>query len=183
MWFSVLLAFLIQNRVRIGHIYLALLLALSKPAFVFVSALIIALGMWIRFVSSGFIKKEVAVAKSGPYSACRNPLYFGSALIGIGFTLLSGLLWMFIPFVVIFIPVYTLTIVREEERLSRLFGEEYDRYRKATPRILPHPCRIHRLILLSGFSKEHLRKNLEIGGIIALTVLFLLFLLKGQLMG
>lgn len=91
--------------------------------------------IWCSFYLSG--RKDAVLTIEGPYSLCRNPLYFCSAVgaIGIGFctkTLLYPLL-----FGLIFSIYYPGIISREESRLRQLFGEAYERYVCTTPRFFP----------------------------------------------
>ena len=47
-------------------------------------------GLGVRIWAAGHIEKGSQLAASGPYQRTRNPLYFGSFLIGLGFTLASA---------------------------------------------------------------------------------------------
>ncbi|MBM5825197.1 MAG: isoprenylcysteine carboxylmethyltransferase family protein [Cyanobacteria bacterium M_surface_10_m2_119] len=98
--------------------------------------------IWCSFYLSG--RKDSVLTTEGPYSLCRNPLYFCSALgaIGIGFcteTLVYPLL-----FALVFALYYPGIIRREEGRLLQLFGEAYAQYQRTTPRFFP---------ALKGFSE------------------------------
>lgn len=95
--------------------------------------------IWCSLYLSG--RKDATLTTEGPYSLCRNPLYFCSALgaIGIGFcteTFIYPLL-----FGLIFSLYYPGIILREESRLQQLFGEAFARYRQEIPRFLPSLAR------------------------------------------
>jgi hypothetical protein len=90
---------------------------------------------WATSYISGLKQKQLV--QSGPYSICRNPLYFFSTILGIGFgfcteTLTTPLLIAFALAV-----LYHYQINREEARLSDLFGYEYATYVATVPRFFP----------------------------------------------
>ena len=86
----------------------------------------------------GGIKSEILVT-FGPYSMCRNPLYFYSLLGAAGVGLLSGEI---IPTVIItggFFLIYKGLIDREEGFLSGKFAQSFAAFKAGTPRLLPDP--------------------------------------------
>lgn len=91
--------------------------------------------IWCSFYLSG--RKDSALTTEGPYSLCRNPLYFCSALgvVGIGFC--TETLTIPVVFALIFSLYYPGIIGREEQRLLQIFGEPYARYLKDVPRFFP----------------------------------------------
>jgi protein-S-isoprenylcysteine O-methyltransferase Ste14 len=99
-------------------------------------------GLAIRAWASGHIRKNDALATSGPYAHTRNPLYLGSFLIGIGFTVAaSGRWWQFFvlggAFAALFLGIYLRVMRVEAATLAGLFGEEYDAYARAVPLFVP----------------------------------------------
>lgn len=91
--------------------------------------------MWCSLYIAGY--KDRTLITKGPYSLCRNPLYFFSFIgfTGIGFateTLLFPLLC-----VLVFAASYGFIIKREETRLRQLFGSTYDEYKAQTPAFWP----------------------------------------------
>jgi protein-S-isoprenylcysteine O-methyltransferase Ste14 len=91
--------------------------------------------MWCSVYISGY-KKDVLVT-TGPYSMCRNPLYFFSLLGAVGVGLATKTLS--IPFVifVLFAVYYPFVIRREEERLTGLHGKRFEEYCSRVPRFIP----------------------------------------------
>jgi len=74
---------------------------------------------------------------AGPYRYVRNPMYIGGAfmLLGLGMAQRS-------PAIVLFVPAWwllfhLLVVFYEERTLHTKFGDDYDRYRRATPRWIP----------------------------------------------
>lgn len=90
---------------------------------------------WCSLYIAGY-KARVLVTE-GPYSVCRNPLYFFSMLGGIGLGLAGKNVTVPLIFLCGFGSYYPLVIRREEEALRQAFGREYDEYERATPRFLP----------------------------------------------
>ena len=81
-----------------------------------------------------------SLCTSGPYSRTRNPLYIGNLFIYSGVVLLSGGIYMFQLLAIVifyFIFQYSMIISLEEEKLSKVFGQEYAKYKNNVPRIIP----------------------------------------------
>lgn len=93
--------------------------------------------IWCAQYIAGY--KTNTLIKEGPYSVCRNPLYFFSFLgsLGVGFFTESIVLTAVI--VIVFALIYPMTIKNEERALRAAFGEEYERYCAEVPRFLPKP--------------------------------------------
>ena len=91
--------------------------------------------MWCAQYIAGY-KNDVLV-REGPYSVCRNPLYFFSFLGGIGVGLCTESLTLTALLVLLFAVMYIPVIYTEEVRLHRLFGEPYSAYIREVPRFFP----------------------------------------------
>ncbi len=104
-----------------------------------VSTLLIAVGvvgrLWCSLYIAGYKNKELIT--EGPYSLCRNPLYFCSLLGGIGIGLASETLTIPCIILVAFAAYYPLVIRREEKRMQLLHGESYAKYMLSVPRFFP----------------------------------------------
>jgi len=96
------------------------------------------LGLLVRAWATGHLSKNTQLAITGPYAFTRNPLYFGSFLIGIGFSLAGGSVTFLVLFVACFAALYGNAMRQEMKRLSALFPDEYARYRKNVPIFFPH---------------------------------------------
>jgi protein-S-isoprenylcysteine O-methyltransferase Ste14 len=111
---------------------------------IFVSAPLLAAGQLLRFWAAGVIPKYRTLTLDapelvtyGPYAWVRNPLYAGNALMGCGWAVMAGWLWLPI-FAAAYFVIYTLAIIPYEERfLLEKFKEEYLAYRNATPSMIP----------------------------------------------
>ncbi len=94
-------------------------------------------GIAIRAWAAGTVQKNLRLATAGPYAFVRHPLYLGGLLIGLGLTLAGGH-WIWpTTFLLFYVRMYSATIGYEEERLERLFGDDFVAYRARVPRLLP----------------------------------------------
>ena len=90
---------------------------------------------WCSFYLSG--RKDSVLTIDGPYSLCRNPLYFFSGLGVIGVGLCTETLVFPALMLAIFAIYYPGIIRREEVRLGEMFGEAYFQYKLRTPAFFP----------------------------------------------
>jgi protein-S-isoprenylcysteine O-methyltransferase Ste14 len=126
-------------RVPLGFVVAAAVLYFAKPTGISILAgLPFALvGVIFRALAAGVIKKDSRLATSGVYGITRSPLYFGSALLAVGFAIMSAdeiaATLLGVPFVLI----YPRVILREEEHLARLFPDEFRKYKATVPRFFP----------------------------------------------
>jgi len=97
-------------------------------------------GEIVRFWSAGYIAKDSVIATGGPYAHVRNPLYFGSLLLAVGYGLVSGLgVWGVAVMVALFLVFHLAAIFYEETFLANKFGDPYLDYMRRVPRLLPSP--------------------------------------------
>jgi protein-S-isoprenylcysteine O-methyltransferase Ste14 len=82
-------------------------------------------------------RKNAELVTVGPYSLCRNPLYFCSFLAALGIALSTCTLTIPAVVVIGFAAVYPVVIRAEENRLSALFGESFAEYCQTTPSFFP----------------------------------------------
>jgi protein-S-isoprenylcysteine O-methyltransferase Ste14 len=90
---------------------------------------------WAVCYISGQKMKQLVT--TGPYSLCRNPLYFFSLILGVGFGFCTKTLTGPIVILATLSILYYFQIRREEHRLSALFGADFDDYLKRVPRFFP----------------------------------------------
>lgn len=101
---------------------------------------LVVLGEVVRFWAAGYISKDEIVTQGGPYAHVRNPLYFGSLLLAVGYGLISGLGWpAVVILVVLFVIFHMAAILYEEGFLKSKFGAPYLEYISKVPRLLPSP--------------------------------------------
>jgi protein-S-isoprenylcysteine O-methyltransferase Ste14 len=116
---------------------LFLLFARPRPASLVVGVAVSLFGLLLRGWAAGHIRKNSALATSGPYAYTRNPLYLGNFLLGLGFTIGSGWWPLGILFGVLFLGIYLPVMRVESETLAQLFAGDYQRYARGVPLFLP----------------------------------------------
>jgi protein-S-isoprenylcysteine O-methyltransferase Ste14 len=96
---------------------------------------------WSSLYISG--RKDVALVTNGPYSVCRNPLYFFSIVgaVGVGAQfgsfvsalVVGSLVW----------AVFELVVIEEEKMLGAVYGRAYADYCARVPRFFPRFSQWH----------------------------------------
>ncbi len=125
-------------RVPLGFVFAVLYFWLARPTWRFIAlgAIVIAPGLVIRALASGHVRKNEALATSGPYAYTRNPLYLGSLLIGIGFAVAARSWWVGVALILMFFAIY-LPVIRDEEAFLRQKFPEFEEYARRVPRMFP----------------------------------------------
>jgi protein-S-isoprenylcysteine O-methyltransferase Ste14 len=138
-------------RVPLGFLFAVLYFWLARPSWrsMALGAIGVVAGLLIRALASGHVRKNEALATSGPYAYTRNPLYLGSLLMGLGFCVAARSWWVGVALVVMFVAIY-LPVIRDEEEFLRQKFPEFEEYARRVPRMLP------RLTPHSGDEKEAL---------------------------
>lgn len=126
-------------RVPFGFLFALIFLIFARPELntLIIGGLIALTGLLIRAWASGHIRKNQNLAVSGPYAYTRNPLYVGSFILGLGFTVASGVWWLGLVFVALFLGIYLPVMRVEANDLTHLFGAEYEAYARKVPLFVP----------------------------------------------
>ena len=126
-------------RVPLGFLCAGLFIVFARPrlATLAIGAPVSLIGLWLRAWGSGHLRKNDALATSGPYAHTRNPLYLGSLIMGLGFTIASGRWWLGLLFVGLFLGIYLPVMRVESATLARLFGTSFEEYAGAVPVLWP----------------------------------------------
>jgi len=74
---------------------------------------------------------------SGPYKNTRNPMLFGTLLLYLAFALYSNSITTIVLVSSIFVFMLTVVVKKEENRLLRDFGNQYEEYRKKVSMFIP----------------------------------------------
>jgi protein-S-isoprenylcysteine O-methyltransferase Ste14 len=125
--------------VPLGFLCAALFIVFARPRPVtlLVGAAVSLAGLLLRAWGSGHLRKNDALATSGPYAYTRNPLYLGSFIMGLGFTIASGRWPLGALFVALFLGIYLPVMRVESATLMQLFGNSFQEYARAVPVFLP----------------------------------------------
>lgn len=167
-------------RVPIGFLCAALFLlfARPRPATLIAGAIVSVPGLLLRAWASGHIRKNDALAISGPYAYTRNPLYLGSFLLGLGFTIGSGRWLLGLLFVSLFVGIYLPVMRVESATLSKLFGDSFQRYAQNVPLFLPRFSRYRSGELKRGFDSNLYVRYREYRAALGLSIAWGLLVLK-----
>jgi protein-S-isoprenylcysteine O-methyltransferase Ste14 len=93
--------------------------------------------LWCAEYIAGYKMQNLIIY--GPYSMCRNPLYFFSLLGGVGLGLCTRSVILTLVIIVGFALIYPFTIANEERNLRETFGDDYDKYAARVPKLIPKP--------------------------------------------
>jgi protein-S-isoprenylcysteine O-methyltransferase Ste14 len=126
-------------RVPLGFVCGAFFIVLARPLplTLAVGGGIALFGLALRAWAAGHIRKNAQLATSGPYAHTRNPLYLGSFILGLGFTVAAGRWWLGLLFAALFLGIYLPVMRVEAATMAELFGEDYKRYAERVPLFLP----------------------------------------------
>jgi protein-S-isoprenylcysteine O-methyltransferase Ste14 len=176
---------LLRYRVPLGFLLAACYVWLAQPislSYLLLCSLMVSFGCTLRSWAAGYLLKGKRVAVGGPYAYVRNPLYLGSFILGLGFSLalyreplpvLTLIFWAI--FLLGFLVVYRAKSLAEEQELLQALGGDYANYRQRVPAFLP----IHGRVAGLGeqrFSRELYHRNREyqcvLGSLCMLAFLF-----------
>lgn len=119
-------------RVPLGFVTALVALVMARPTWLsFCIGLAVAVpGELLRIWAAGHIEKGREITRSGPYRYVRHPLYLGSTLLGIGFTVAARSLPVAV-LAAVYLGVTLLAAVRTEEAtLDARFSGAYALYRE-----------------------------------------------------
>lgn len=168
-------------RVPLGFFFAVLYFWLARPSSrsLMLGALVIIPGLLIRALASGHVRKNEALATSGPYAYTRNPLYLGSLLMGLGFCVAARSWWVGVALVVMFVAIY-LPVIRDEENFLRAKFPEFAQYASRVPRMLPRftPYSNNHQEAPSGFSLDLYSKHHEYNALLGTLAMMAVLILK-----
>ncbi|CAN2041852.1 Methyltransferase domain-containing protein [Candidatus Magnetomoraceae bacterium gMMP-15] len=105
----------------------------------FVGMILVAIAslgrMWCSLYIAGY--KDSKLIIKGPYSICRNPLYFFSMIGVVGIGCSTETFTFPIVFIILFALYYPFVIKSEEKYLKQLFGVEFEEYTQKVPAFFP----------------------------------------------
>ena len=123
-------------RVPLGFLCGALFVLFARPRAwtLAIGGLVALLGLALRAWAAGHIERS-ELASGLMHIA--HPLYLGSFLLGVGFTVASGQVLLGLLFAALFLGIYLPVMRVESATLAGLFGEDFARYSSAVPLFLP----------------------------------------------
>lgn len=125
-------------RVPLGFLFAAAYLWLAHPAAwsLIAGSCLVVIGLAVRAIASGHVRKNEQLTTSGPYAYTRNPLYLGSLVIALGFVIASRS-WIVAAIAVVLFFVIYIPVIRGEEQFLRAQFPEFANYSQHVPRLLP----------------------------------------------
>jgi protein-S-isoprenylcysteine O-methyltransferase Ste14 len=174
-----------RSRVPLGFVFAAAYIWFAAPDWTSLLAglIITMVGIAIRALASGHIRKNAALATTGPYAYTRNPLYLGSTVIALGFIIAARNLWIGVGTLAMFAFIY-LPVIKAEESYLRSAFPAYQSYAGAVPRLLPRltPCKSGGDAEGPRFSGElymrHREYNAALGSVLMFVALAVKILVK-----
>jgi protein-S-isoprenylcysteine O-methyltransferase Ste14 len=160
-------------RVPLGFAFAVLYIWLAKPnvPYILAGTVFVILGLFIRTIASGHVRKNERLATTGPYAYTRNPLYLGSIIIAVGFGIASRNWWIAAIIVIFFLAIY-LPVIHGEEEFLRTKFPEFDDYAAKVPRLLPRLTATHNSGSFSlDLYLKHREYNALIGAVVVLAIL------------
>ncbi|QDU26030.1 hypothetical protein ETAA8_11020 [Anatilimnocola aggregata] len=124
---------------------------------------LLLIGLFVRSWAAGTLHKSSEITKSGPYGLVRNPLYIGSFLMMLGFSILLRdwiAMWMVLGPL---LAMYLNKVRQEEIHMARNFPDAWQAYEQSTPRFIPRWSRPN----LVGFSFRQWLYNREYQAVFA----------------
>jgi protein-S-isoprenylcysteine O-methyltransferase Ste14 len=167
-------------RVPLGFVFAVLYFWLARPTWrlIALGAIVIAPGLLVRALASGHVRKNEALATSGPYAYTRNPLYLGSLLIGMGFAVAARSWWVGVALVVMFFAIYV-PVIRDEEAFLRQKFPEFDEYAQRVPRMFPRLATgTQEDEAPAGFSMDLYRKHREYNALLGAVAMLAALIIK-----
>ena len=169
-------------RVPLGFVFAVAYFWLAHPTWRFIAlgAVLIVPGILIRALASGHVRKNEALATSGPYAYTRNPLYLGSLLIGVGFAVAARSWWVGIVLIVMFFAIY-MPVIRDEEVFLRQKFPEFEEYARRVPRMFPRLFTRSSESEAGGFSFDLYMKHREYNALLGTLAMVAALVLKMML--
>jgi protein-S-isoprenylcysteine O-methyltransferase Ste14 len=144
--------FLRQNRIKVTRFFVAVFFLIflfsqhkiEEKGFLdyfmeLTSIVLIFLGtygrLWCTLFISGYKTNKLITV--GPYSICRNPLYFFSFIGTLGIALQTEMITFVVIAIFGFAFLYSIIIKGEEKKLLEIHGKEFEEYCKRVPRFFP----------------------------------------------
>jgi protein-S-isoprenylcysteine O-methyltransferase Ste14 len=125
-------------RVPLGFLFAGAYIWLAHPtgSSIAIGAAVAFVGLIIRALASGHVKKNEVLTVTGPYAYTRNPLYLGSIILACGFLVAARSWWIVLIAAVLLFVIY-LPVIRSEEDFLRQRFPEFEDYSRHVPRLIP----------------------------------------------
>lgn len=175
--------FWIRWRVRVGYPVgiAAFYFARPQVKWLLGGAGIAIVGLFLRGYAAGHLRKHKQLAVSGPYAFTRNPLYLGSVLLAVGFSVASHS-WISALLLAAYLAIfYPVVIRREQSELQSLYGAAFMEYASQVPPFWPRlsPAMASTEKFSWPLYKQNREYEAAIGLAVAMAILYGLMILRG----
>jgi protein-S-isoprenylcysteine O-methyltransferase Ste14 len=161
-------------RVPLSFAFAVLYVWLAKPTAlsILIGGLVAIPGLLVRSLASGHVQKNEQLTTSGPYAYTRNPLYFGSMIIAIGFAIAARSWGIALGMAAIFVLIYV-PVIRNEEAFLRQNFTQFNQYAREVPVLVPQfrPFRDRSGAFSWALYRQHREYNAAVGAIAMLAAL------------
>ena len=131
--------FLFKTRHLLALVLLVPLARFMRPEWLPLGFAVSMFGQVIQTWCLSSLVKNLQLTVRGPYKLVRNPMYLGRYFLLLGFVMLLGNVWIVVAYTVIYYLYMLNRVRREERRLQRNFGADFDAYCGRVRRFLPTP--------------------------------------------
>jgi protein-S-isoprenylcysteine O-methyltransferase Ste14 len=134
--------FLYRTRYLLAVLLVVPLARYMDPAWLPAAVGISLFGQLIQAWCFASLVKNLELSVRGPYLLARNPMYLGRFFLILGFVCLIGRPLAIVAYTAVYYLYMVTRVKREERRLRRVFGDEYERYCREVRRFLPSLSRL-----------------------------------------
>jgi hypothetical protein len=146
-----------------------------KTGLLIAGLILFLLGAGLHVWSKGCLVRNWPLTTCGPYRIARHPFYLANLLIDIGICLISGNLWVLCLYILAFLLIYVPTIRMEEKSLKEVHGDEFVRYAREVPALIPF--RLHRILGRQDLSWNNIVREKEVSRILRILAIPLYFII------
>jgi protein-S-isoprenylcysteine O-methyltransferase Ste14 len=164
-------------RVPMGFLFAAFYIWRAQPRWTSIigGTLIASIGLAIRALAAGHVKKNRELTMTGPYAYVRNPLYLGSIVIALGFAVAARDIWIYLVLVLFFCAVYV-PVIRGEQNYLRAHFAGFDDYTRRVPSLLPRTLWFKGVA--QGFSRDLYLRHREYNALLGATAMVMVLVAK-----
>jgi protein-S-isoprenylcysteine O-methyltransferase Ste14 len=141
-----LLVLLSRWRIEIAFALGIVALAIAQPTFASIEEFLplTFAGLSLRLWARGHLTRRARLTQTGPYAWVRHPLYVGSFLLGLSFSLMGGAVFLPAIFTIVFAAMYVPKALREEAFLRARYGRQHTDYASRVGALVPRAPSLRR---------------------------------------
>jgi hypothetical protein len=129
-----------RNTIRTWLVLAGLFVVDIQPWLFAAGCALVLLATVLRLWAKGYLQQREVLTTGGPYRWTRNPFYLFNLVLDLGVCLIINRWWLTLTYLVVWAVVYDRVISREEDKLTRIFGQTYLNYKAKVARLIPLPA-------------------------------------------